>query len=192
MTAILSDVDMEKLARPHVARAWFARLDFPDGIKYLHSGTGRITIGEHEYLGVSDPLSGRLVSIAQVEEPQFGTAAAVQIVLSGASKEFIQSVHATARELEGRAATIYWAAFDGETQEIITALVPLFPRGRMSSPTIHWQGIGQRHVSLTIENIWSSKNFAPGGKWNQADQRRRFPGDKGLDFVGVKVSENWQ
>lgn len=190
--AIISAETMEKLARPHVARAWFGQFDFPDGMKYLHSGVGRITVESNEYIGVSDPISGRLASIAQVEEPAFGQAAAVAIVLSGASKEFIQSVHATARQLEGRAATILWAAFDAETQEIITPLIPLFPRGSMSAPSIHWQGIGQRYVSLTIENIWSSQNFAPGGKWNPADQRRRFPGDAGLDRVGVKVQEGWQ
>ena len=192
MSAVISPTDAEKLERPHVARAWFGRFDFPDGIKYLHNGEGSVTIDGNTYLGVSDVLSGRLVSIAQVEEPRFGQAASVGIVLSGASKEFIQSVHATARQIEGRSATIYWAAFDQETQEILTALIPLFPRGKMSSPSIHWQGAGVRYVSLTIENVWSSQNFAPGGSWTPADQRRRFPGDKGLDFVGVKVTENWR
>ncbi|RYG99558.1 MAG: transcriptional regulator, partial [Alphaproteobacteria bacterium] len=28
-----------------------------------------------------------------------------------------------------------------------------------------------------------------GGRWTSADQRRRYPGDKGLDYVGVKVTE---
>lgn len=192
MSALISQIDQDVLARPHVARAWFGEFDFPDGVKYLHSGTGQVTIAGHEYSGVADPLSGRLVSIGQVEEPQFGQAAAVTIVLSGASKAFIQSVHATARETEGRAAKISWAAFDGETQQILTALIPLFPRGKMSAPSIHWQGIGQRYVSITVENVWSSQNFAPGGRWTPADQRRRFPGDLGLNFVGVKVTENWQ
>lgn len=192
MSAIISQTDAAKLRRPHVARAWFGQFDFPDGMKYLHSGTGRVQVGGHEYLGVSDPISGRMVSVAQVEEPQFGQAAAVALVMSGASKAFIQSVHATAREIEGRSATLLWAAFDAETQEIITPLIPLFPRGRMSAPAIHHQGIGIRYVAITIENIWSAQNFAPGGRWSPADQRRRFPGDKGLDFVNVKVSENWQ
>jgi hypothetical protein len=192
MSAVISPGDVRRLRRPHVARAWFGVFDFPVGTMYLHSGVGSVEIGGNEYIGVSDPLSGRLVQLSQVEEPQFGQASAVQVILTGASKEFIQSVHATAREIEGRSAVIYWAAFDAERQTLITDLVPLFPRGRMSSPAIYWQGIGIRYVTLTIENIWSAKNFAPGGRWTPADQRRRFPGDKGLDFVNVKVSENWQ
>lgn len=192
MSAIISPIDAAKLRRPHISRNWFGAFDFPDGMQYLHSGVGRAQIGEHEYIGVSDPLSGRLVSVGQVEEPQFGQAAAVAIVLSGASKEFIRSTHAMARQIEGRPAKISWAAFDEESQAIITPLIPLFPRGRMSAPAIHWQGIGVRYVTIMIENIWSAQNFAPGGRWNPADQRRRFPGDRGLDFVNVKVSENWQ
>lgn len=193
---ITSEADRALLARPHISRAWFGMFDFPSGVKYLHNGYGPYTVGGQEYLGISDPLGGRLVGIAQVEEPQFGQAAAVQLVLSGVSADFIAEVKRDARALEGRSATLYWAAFDGETEAIIplngTGLIPLFPRGRMSAPSISRQGIGVRYVSLTIEGMWSSQNYAPGGRWNYADQLRRYPGDKGLQFVGVEVSENWQ
>jgi hypothetical protein len=192
MTTILSPADYQWLQRPHIARAWFARLDLPSGIAYLHSGVGRVTIDGQDWIGVSDPISGRLVSLSQVEEAAFGQAAAITIVLSGANREFIASVHATAREIEGRPADIYWAAFDGETQQIWAGgLKKLFPRGRMTSATIQWSGIGQRAVSLTIENIWQAQNFAPGGRWTSADQRRRWPGDRGLDYIGVEITENW-
>lgn len=192
MSAIISQVDSEALARPHVARLWLAKLDLPTGIAFLHSGTGRVTIDGQVWRGVSDPVGGRLVSVGQVDEPQFGQAASVTLVLAGADKAFIQSVHATASQVEGRAATVYWAAFDGETQQLVTALIPVFPFGRMTSPTIKWQGIGVREVSLTVESIWQAKNFPPGGRWNPADQHRRFPNDKGLDFVGVEITDYWQ
>lgn len=196
MSAIITQTDVDKLARPHVARAWFGDFDFPDGVLYLHSGEGRLQINRDgkdiEYRGVSDPLSGRLVNISQVEEPRFGAATAVNITLTGVSRDFIAEVFNNGGKIEGRPATLYWAAFDGETQEIITSLVPLFPRGRMSAPSITWQGLGVRYVSLTIENIWASQNFAPNGRWNDADQRRRFPGDRGLQYVGVEVHETWQ
>lgn len=183
---------MENLARPHVARAWFARLDLPSGVAHLHSGTGRVTIAGQEWVGVSDPIRGQLVSVSQVEEPAFGQAAAVTVTLGGANKEFIQSVHATAREIEGREAEISWAAFDGETQEILIGLKKLFPRGRMTSPSIQWSGIGRRTVSITIENIFSAQNFAPGGRWNSTGQQQRYPGDLGLEFIGVAISESWK
>jgi hypothetical protein len=191
MTAIISADDRAKLSRPDVRRCWFGRFDFPDGVKYWHDGVGSIAIGGNTYIGVSDPLSGRMVGVGDIDEPAFGQAASIALVLSGVSKAFVQSVFTTARAIEGRSATVYWAAFDGETQEILTALVPLFPLGKMSAPALHWEGIGRRWASLTIEDRWSSLNFAPGGKWNPVGQHQRFAGDKGLDFVGVSVSENW-
>lgn len=191
MSALISPTDAEKLARPHVARAWFATLDLPSGLARLHSGCGNVVVAGETWRGVTDPLGGRLVSISAVEEPVFGSAAAVTITLSGASKEFIQSVHATRHEIEGRAATIAWAAFDQETEEVILGPVSLFPRGRMTSPAIHWQGIGLRTVSITIESLWQSQNFAPGGRWNDADHQRRFPGDRAFEYVSTKIPEIW-
>jgi hypothetical protein len=192
MAGPFTAADLAVLARPHVARAWFVRLDLPTGEWRVHSGAGRARIGGQDWQGINDPVGGVLVSIGQVEEPRFGSAVAVTLALSGANRAFLQSVHASAREIEGRAADVYWAAFDQETQAPVTGLKSLFGRGRMTSPSIHWQGRGLRTVSVTVESIWSSQNFAPGGLWNDAGQQRRFPGDKGLAFVNQKVSENWQ
>jgi hypothetical protein len=189
--AIFTEADLDWLARPHISRAWFLELDLPSGVARLHSGTGRVQAGGYEWRGVTDPIGGTVVSIADVEEPRFGQAVAVNITLSGANKEFFKSVHTSAKAIEGRRGDLYWAAFDGETQKIWPAgLKRLFP-GKITSPSLQWQGIGVRTVSITLESLWSSQNFPVGGKWNGADQRRRYPGDKGLDFVGVKVSENW-
>lgn len=114
------------------------------------------------------------------------------ITLTGADKAFLRSVHATRRQIEGRPANIYCCAFDGETQKPLMDLKGLFTGGRMSSPSLHWSELAVRTVSLTIENVWATRNFAPGRKWNPADQQRLYPGDKGLDYVGQKVSENWR
>jgi hypothetical protein len=191
MTVLFSPEETARLRAPHIARAWFALLDLPSGPSRLHSGVGRVQAGGYEWRGVTDPVGGRLLSLEGVEEPAFGQAAAVTITLSGADIAFLRSVDIAADAIEGRLAELSWAMFDGETQEIIGGLKKLFPRGRMSAPQLQWQGLGRRIVSLTIESAWSSQNFPPGGRWNGADQRRRHAGDKGLDFVGVKIEENW-
>lgn len=191
MSTLFTADEIARLGRPHVARAWFVELDLPAGLQRFHSSYGTVVVGGHEWRGVSDPVSGPIVAMENVEQPTFGQAAAVTITLSGVNREFLQSVHSSARDVEGRRAEIYWAAFDGETQEVIIGLKKLFPRGRMSAPSIKWGGMGVRTMSLTIESLWSSQNFPPAGKWNGAGQRRRYPGDLGLDYVGVKVEENW-
>lgn len=188
--ALFSADDMDALGGPHVARCWFAELDLPSGFQRVHNGVGRVTVGGYEWRGVSDPVSGVLVSVDSIDDPRFGEAAAINIVLSGVNVAFWQSVKADARDLEGRDANIYWGAFDPETGEniIFKKLLP----GKMSAPSLHRQGIGTRYVGLTIEGFWQAQNYPFGGRWNGADQKRRYPGDKGLDLVGVEVAEQWQ
>lgn len=187
MTLFSAD-DLDRLAAPHVARAWFLDADLPSGRSYLHNGMGNIVIAGQTWRGVADPLSGRLVTLNAIEEPRFGAAAAVEIGLTAANAEFLASVHSTRADIEGRDASLYFAVFDQETGEMLTGLKRMF-RGRLTAPRIKWGGIGLRLVTITLESIFSSQNYPFGGKWNGADQRRRYPGDKGLDFVGVKVTE---
>jgi hypothetical protein len=188
---VIDPAELDELASPHIARAWFVRLDLPTGVWRVHSGSGRITAGGEEWAGINDPLGGVLASIGQIEEPRFGSATAITLTLSGVNRNFFRSVHATRREIEGRPADIYWGLFHQETQKLIGGLKPMFIKGRMTSPALQSQGIGVRTVSITVENIWQAQNYAPGGIWNDAGQQARYPGDKGLEFVGVKVTENW-
>lgn len=188
--ALFSEADREWLSAPHVARQWFGWFDLPSGPAWLHNGVGRVTIGGQEYRGISDPVGGQLVSVSAVEDPRFGIAAKVDIVIGGVSSTFFQSVKADARALEGRQATLRFALFDPETGNnlLFKSLLP----GRMSSPSLHRKGIGERYIGLTIESFWSAQNYPFGGRWSPADQLRRYPGDKGLDFLGVKVAEQWE
>lgn len=181
---------MDWLAGPHVSRCWFGEFDLPTGYAYLHNGVGRVTVGGHEYRGISDPIGGQLVAVNSVEDPRFGQAAKVEIVIAGANAAFWKSVKTDARDIEGRTAVIKLGAFDAETGEV--RLFKQLLSGYMTSPKLSRQGIGTRYIIMTIENSWEGQNFPFGGKWTDADQRRRYAGDKGLQFVGVKVSEQWE
>jgi hypothetical protein len=189
--AIFTAEDLDRLARPHVGRAYFLEADLPSGMAYLHNGVGRFTMSGHTWQGVTSPLGTQLVYLSAIEEPRFGVATSVQIIISGANQAFFKSMHDTARELEGRSAKLYWAMFDGETKEILIGPKLLF-EGFMSSPTTGWEAIGVRTVGITIESKWEAQNFPFGGRWNDADQQRRYPGDKGLIYVGQDVTEQWK
>lgn len=191
MTALISTTDAEKLTRPHIARAWFVELDMPDGLLRLHNGVGRVTVAGQEWRGVSDPLGGRLVQIGQVEQPSPGKAASISLTLTGATSTFMKSVWTSRRAIEGRSAVVHFAVFDQETQELIMGPIALFPHGTMTSPVLQRSGLAVRSVSLTVESMWAALNYAPGGRWTDADQRRRYPGDLGLEFCGHKFREQW-
>ncbi|WP_275790569.1 transcriptional regulator [Pararhizobium gei] len=189
MALLFSDAERKFLRRPHIARAWFFDLDLPDGRWQLHNGVGKKVVGGIEWRGISDPAGRQIVSISSVEDPRFGQAASVAVAISGVNVAFLRQVKDKGREIEGRQADVYWCAFDQETQEVWPyGLKALFP-GYLSAASIQWEGVGSRVVSVTIESLWHTQNFPFGGKWTPAGQRRRFPGDKGFDFVGVKVQE---
>lgn len=191
MSSIFSAADQDALARPHVARAWLVSLDLPGGWVYLHSGVGRVNVAGQTWRGVTDPsVPGRLLSIGTIKEPRFGQAAAITFTLGGVTADFMRSLRLNS--VEGRTANVYWCAFDAETQQVIIQPTLLFPFGRMTSPSRRAEGIGTRTVSLTIESIWSSMNYPSGDRWTYGDQLRRYPGDQGLQFVGVDILEQWK
>lgn len=189
MALMFSEADRAFLRRPHISRVWFAELDLPSGLARMHSGSGRVTIGGYEWRGVTDPFGYQMLGMSAVEDPRFGQAAKIDVTISGVNVDFLRSVKDTARDIEGRRADVYWCAFDQETAEPWAGgMKKLFP-GYMSAPAISWTGIGMRSVRITIESLWQSQNYPFGGKWSPADLKRRYPGAKGLDYVGVKVQE---
>lgn len=183
--------DLAFLESPHVARCWFLEISMPDAsVRRFHNGVGRVDAGGHEWRGVTDPVGGQFVALDAVEDPRFGQAGVINITLGAPSLSFFQQIKAIARDIEGRSANLYWAAFDPETETIAIALNRLFP-GKISAPRLARKAGGLRVVTITVESIWQAQNFPFGGRWSPAGQRRRFPGDKGLDFVGVPIAEQW-
>lgn len=190
-SAIFSQADLHALSAPHVSRAWFLEMDLPSGVHRLHSGSGRYELEGHEWRGVSDPVGGMLAQIGDIEEARHGQAPAIKVGLSGANAEFLRSVHATAAEIEGRAATLYFVVMDPETARVLVPLTALV-RGRLTAPGISWESSGQRLVTVTIESRWSGQNYPFVGKWNHAGQLKRYPGDLGMQYVGQKTVEKYE
>jgi hypothetical protein len=173
-----------------VARATFIRMKGVNGAEVLlHSGVGDFDYNGEKWLGVCDPIGGRLVSISGLEEPEFGQAAALTVVLSGADIEFVKYMRSVRNQIQGNECTVYWAAFDNEEKIMFGGLKTLFPRGRIWTPTFSLAGIATRTISLTIESIWSGMNFPSGIRWNSSDFQKVRPGDKFFDYAGVKILE---
>lgn len=186
--ALFSADDRAWLRAPHVGRAWFGEIETPSGTTYLHNGVGRITVGEQEYRGVSDPL-GQLVDISDIEDQRFGQAAKIDVVIAGVSAESFKQWKEYAREIEGLSATIRFGVFDPETLNIrmFKQMVP----GKVSSAKLFRKGVAERYIGVAIEGFWQSMNYPFGGKWSPGDFRQRNSGAKGMDFIGVTVSEVW-
>lgn len=183
-------IRLNDLAGPHVARVWFLDADLPAGRSFFHNGVGNVEMGVRTWTGVTDPVGGQFVALDAVESPRFGQAAAVSITLAAPSAEFWRSVKALARETEGRRGDLYWAAYDPETEQLVLGPFKLFP-GKLSRPSLR-RAMSLRIVQVLIESLWQAQNFPFGGRWSPAGQEERYPGDLGLQFVGVKVTETFK
>lgn len=184
--------DLDALSGPHIQRAWFAEVDLPSGLRRLHTGLGPKEIGGHEWEGVSDPFGGQLVSVGSIEEPRFGQAPAVDVVISGANRAFLKTMWDDRHAVEGAACDLYFATFDAETGAEIIGLTKLYP-GKITSPKFAFVGANVRAIQIRIVSIWEGLNFpAARSQWSPAGQRQRYPGDKGLDYINAPIVEDYK
>lgn len=182
-----SAADLEALEAPHVCRAMFADVQLPSGRRRFHSGLGPVAIGGYTWEGVSDPFGGQIVSVGQLQEPRLGQAPSVDIVFSGANRAWLKTVWDDT--VEGAPCDLYWAMFDGETGAVVLDLRLLF-QGRLSAPQFSFVGLAVREIVVTVESVYASLNYpTPEMEWTTASQRRRYPGDEGLDFLGSDLIE---
>jgi hypothetical protein len=189
---ILTDADLDQLSRPHVQRGFFAELQLPSGLRRLHTGLGTVTIGGFEWQGVGDPFGGQLVGIGAIEEPEFGQAPAIDIIMSGASRAFLKSMWDGRFSIEGARCDISFATFDAESGQVLVQLTKLFP-GRITSPEFVMQGANVRFIKLKVISLWEGLNFpTTKSRWSPTGQRERFPGDAGLDLIGAEIIEEYR
>ena len=184
-----TDDDLDLLSGLHVQRAWFAAVALPSGLRRLHTGLGPKTIGGQTWDGISAPFGGQLVSVGSIEEPEFGMAPKVDVVMSGANRAFLKTMWDDRHAIEGAACDLYFATFDAETGDVLIGLKHLFP-GKISAPKFDITGANIRAIQLTIVSEWEGLNFSDtSAMWSPAGQRARYPGDKGLDFINVDAIE---
>ena len=189
--AIFSSDDLDKLGGPHVRRAWFGELSLPGGTRRLHTGMGKATIGGHDWEGMSDPFGGQLVGLGSIEEPLFGQAIAIDIVVSGGSRDFVKSMFDDRHDVEGVSCTLYFAVFDPESGETLISLKTMVA-GKITAPRFSWMGAAVRAIGLRIVSVWEGLNFPTiNSEWSPAGQRRRYAGDKGMDFINADIVEEY-
>lgn len=183
--ALFSSDDLAALSGPHVQRAFFFDVIWPTERRRYHTGTGPVEIGGFTWQGVNDPFGAALVSLGEVEEPRFGTAPAISILFSGANKDFLREVWTT--DLEGVACDPYFAAFNAESGAVVVGLRKLF-EGKVTAPMIECEGLAVRAVSVRIVDIEEGLNYpVTQTQWSPAGHRSRYPGSKGMDYVGSKI-----
>lgn len=182
------------LASPSLATVLLAKFDFGDGsggtlTRRFHAGAGTFTAGGYDWQGVTDPAQTRLVKVGFIELPTVKIAAKVDITLTGVDSTFLAQVRADVAVIYGAPAEIYFQVVNPDTYAKVGDPVLIFDNGICGMPRFKAQASGLRAVTFAIDGIWANKNFAPGGRLNDADQQSRYSGDIGLELVGSAAYE---
>lgn len=190
-TGVFTAEEVALLGGPRVTYTILGRFDFASGTVHLWPGAGTLFgLGGHDWQGVTDPDGNRMVNISEVAMPEPGVASIIRVELTGIDADFIEAAYDDALEVEGRPAELFIQVFDAN-EDPIGAPKSLDPTSYMTAFSYRAGGIGERSVSISIEGIWSAKDFPPGARLTDIDQQRRNPGDRVCRFVGWTIEEIW-
>jgi hypothetical protein len=151
----------------------FADLDFPSGHVRVHSALDTITWGGYDWLGVGTfgDVSG-LTENAELERKT------VTYTLRGVPNDLVAAV--LDEDYQGRNDKVYLSFFDTTTYQMI-ADPHLIHSGMMDVSTIK-EG-KDCAITVTSESRIASWSRPVVRRYTDAEQQRRFNGDKGCEFI---------
>ncbi len=177
-----------KLEGREIGVATLVEMSFRSGVALVWTGRGDLQAAGATWKGVGD-----LVRISDVTPIVDLSAAQLTLTLSGDMPEMLRIIELSAsgmEEVEGRYIRLWMQFFDvsggafARLDEPVIAFV-----GTMRN--IRWvlEGAGMFHASLISESPFVGRRQAANGLLTDAEQKRRFPGDKGLEFVSTVAEQ---
>ncbi|AZV00406.1 hypothetical protein pthi1_p41 [Paracoccus phage vB_PthS_Pthi1] len=180
----IHDIPDAELRRGDVACTILCQMDFATNPQRWWLGYGDLTTGGVTYRGTGDVIQISSMSLT------YGTSAGmITFTIPAASPEMIARCDNQATEVNNRSCRLFYQLFSmqeageggGHRGRLIGSPISVFT-GRMRD-----MRSTSSHVERTIEleaygrMSWQGK--PPHGRWTPADQKARFPGDKGLDLT---------
>jgi len=164
------------LAAGHrVSAATLFQFDFTSGTQRFWDGHGYITTDGHDWLGF-----GQMGAVSGLEQSRNMGAPQTTFKLSGVDDNLIAIAVNSSAEVTGNPCTVY-------LQFLSSAGVPLDApiaiwAGTMDTLTFQ-AGAKDQAITLTAETLFVDRVRAPWGLYTDTDQRARWPGDRGFEFV---------
>lgn len=183
MSSLYADAIAAQLAGRTVHMAWLAFFDFADYPTRLWPGFGNIVSGGFTWKGYGD-----LVSIQDVQIPQGMVAAKTTFLLSGVSPDIIREARDAEKLVKGRRAILYRQHFNEDWTPLDNPIpVNLMV---MDQLTFAADGPEKRSITLSCETPFVTRKRPRYSYLTDTDQKARFPGDRGLEFVPELVSKS--
>lgn len=173
MTRTISAVNATAAQAAAVYPVYFLKLGFDGGDVCLHTGLGDLAVGGDTYTG-----AGALGGIGAVDEDADLSRSTLELTLRGLPADLVAAV--LGEHYQGRPATLSLGYLDAATRQLVDAPLVLY-RGRMDTAAVE-QG-EELAVRLTVESRFAAWDRPNARRYTDADQRLRFPGDRGLEFV---------
>lgn len=173
----------------HVVASLFVLFDFLSAPIRIWEGDGPIDREGNTWSGVGQRQDGTgspLQSIDGLEQAVNGSAPQLTLTVSGVDSRIVAAAQTdvSAGEIEGRELTV-WMGFYNATLPGLVPLDSLVTIGVwiMQRPNFTASGPTSRTITLPCETIFAQRSRAPFGLLTDRDQQKRFPGDRGLEFV---------
>lgn len=169
------DIDTNALAqmKANIVRPCFlAKLLFPTESVYAWTGVGNLVWNGDTYLGV-----GTFGSVSTINETNAVQAQGISLILSGIPTDLFR----TAMTDLGWGDAAVYMGFIGPTGALIGNPIPIFI-GFIDQPTIDVAADSVK-ITIAVENRLADLNRTRGGRYTDADQRKRYPQDGSLKYV---------
>lgn len=170
--------------------SFLVHMDFRDSPRRWWQGFGLLEAGGHQWQG-----TGELIAIDGLDSPIGTVAPQTTFTLSGVDPTIVTMARNASDQVKGRRVRVYLQFFhvsptDAGAQVHSTLDDPVaIWSGTMDQMQYAAEGPSQRSVTVTAESLWASRNRPPFGLYTDADQKARFPGDRGFEQVASLASK---
>lgn len=178
----IHDIPDDVLRRGDVACTILCEMDFRTRPQRWWLGYGDLTAGGVTYKGTGDVIKISALGIT------YGMSAGmVRFSIPNASPEMVARCDNQASEVNNRLCRIYYQVFsmiergDDHAGRLLGDPIAVFT-GRMRDMRSTSTSEG-RDIELEAYGRLSRQGRAPYGRWTDADQRARYPGDTGLALL---------
>ena len=184
----------ELLRSGEIGQAVLVWMDFKDAPKRWWTGFGDMDAGGQRWQGLGD-----LISMSQFSTAYDLSAQQVNFTVAATPEMLALALNAKAR-VRDRAVIVYLQLFAMCAQAGFTATGTEVVAGQpIGSPMalftgtmqrMPWMASGpdQRTLTVEAEGLFYRRNAPPRGRWTDADQKARYPGDCGFERLPMYVN----
>lgn len=174
------------LAGGAIRMAHLVQCAFASGTFRTWQGWSTLVAGGHEWTG-----NGGLISVSEIDASPSQFASSFSLTMSGLPDDqfdaYAKLYMADPDEYRGRQVIVFLQVFDGNWQPLDQPYA--LATGFMDVPSFEVTE-GAARITLQCEGAFVTRKRPRWGFYTDADQQRRYPGDRGLEFTPVAATRN--